>query len=229
MKRFIITIKILLFMASTVSHAQDVFEGYVFTNPFNITAKSYNIGVQLQSSEAPKFAISGGLNHRINNKNSEDYSINFETKVKNFEVKFFPYGKQQISFKKKKRYPGICNDKYGCSMFGKNIPFYQKLLRGVYVAGGYENQQSVLTLTPKKELNDPITKRFTINNKAITLSTGIQCQLSAFFVGASYRASFGKPTLNGGNKIIEQELYTHTFPTAFRLEHGLNIDFGFKF
>jgi hypothetical protein len=226
MKKVLIT---LFFLASYFfSYAQNA-HGYVLTDPLNNGENQYNISLQFQAPQLSQWALTGAFSHQINNKVVDDFTISSESKTQGISLKYFPYGKRIVGFKKEKRYPDVCDAKYGCNLFGKHTPLINKILRGGYFAAGYEYRRTHLLLTPIKGINDPNSHQFILNNKAITLATGFQIQVSAFVFGMGYNASIGKPEVEGGYKNLQKDLISYTFPLAFRFEHGLHLDLGFSF
>lgn len=203
----------------------------MLTNPLNNARNSLDVSVQIQTPQLPKWAVVGAFCYQTSKKTVEDFDVSSESQTRGFSVKYFPFEKQIFSLKKKKFYPEVNNRKRreGCYGFKKEEPLTHKLLRGSYFSIGYEYRTAALLFVPQKVINDPTKLQLKLSNKAIVLGVGWQIQVSKLLLGAGYRLSVGKPQVEGADLNIQKELYSNTFPVAFRLEHGLHLDIGLCF
>ena len=214
------------------ANCQKPFSGDLMVNPMTEAANRYNATLQVQSSFVPDFALNGGLGYQFNTAETKDFVSNSATTTKFFEVRYFPYGQRFISFKKKSYIREVCNGKFHClRSFGlTKALLHEQILRGFYVAPGFESQHTTLELDAKTNLDPTQNKyNFDIKNKAFTLAVGFQMRLTALTLGVGYRVSIGNPKAAGDFNVLKDQLFTTIHPIKARIEQGVRVEVGLNF
>jgi hypothetical protein len=205
----------------------------LLTSPLQISNNAYNASLQLQSRYAQNFTLNVGGSYNFNNYTQLPFDVQMQSTAIFAEIRFFPYGQRNISFKKPSYRNEICSGKYGClRQFGFKKPSLKEdILRGLYIAPGFEKQETFLNYIPHKELEAPKDEyTFNIIKNAFSLAAGYQVQVVGLTLGVGYKAAISKPKVTGDPAILnDKDFINNTHPLNIRFEQSLRIEIGINF
>lgn len=148
------------------------------------------------------------------------------------EVRIHPFGMRQAGFRKKMAWQKR-KVKTGCFPAKRCKDWkcsFSKVLRGFYVAPGYQYEKTSFTYLPPPGLEAPITAfPFALVNQGPSLRLGYQIRLPLVTAGLSYGWMAGQPKGDGPIDVFGDGLYTNTFPFKYRLESHLRLEVGIHF
>lgn len=202
-------------------------------DPIKTAPNAYNALIQVQSAYIPNFTINVGGAYKFDNYTKDKFDIQTQSTSILGEIRFFPYGQRFVSFKKTNYNIEMCNGKYGClRQFGfKKQTLKESILRGFYIAPGFEKQTTVIEYMPTKELEDSNEKYvFNIKKNAFSIAVGYQAHIAGLTIGLGYKATVSKPKVFSNSDFLkDKDFLTHSAPFNIRLEHGVRLELGINF
>jgi hypothetical protein len=224
---------VLIFTGSSLGFSQKAVLVDITTNPLKIAGNALNGAMQIQTGHFPYAAILGNVFYQVNKKDLKQFIYQSQSITSGLELRLYPFGQRIINFEKKRYNLEMCAGKYSCLVgFGlKSRSLLDRIMKGFYIAPGFENYSSDITLIPKKELEATKEKySFAIQNKSFTLSTGLQVRILHLTVEAGYRVVIGKPHFSGDYDVFKDSDFLNvSFPAKFRLTHGFHTGIGINF
>ncbi|MCB9352111.1 MAG: hypothetical protein H6573_32150 [Lewinellaceae bacterium] len=191
------------------------------------------LGLQVQPARgfASHFSLVATARGHARNYSDEAFGVEEMNWAVMSEVRVHPFGMRQVGFRKKmpwqkRQVKTGCFPKKKC-MDGK---CFSKLLRGVYIAPGYQYEKTNFTYLPPPGLETPITDfSFALVNQGPSFRLGYQLRLPLLTAGMSYGWMAGQPKGEGPFDVFGDEAYTNTFPFKYRLESNLRLEVGIHF